>query len=58
MSESTIELLKSLDEDALKDLIRTCALIADPLSQELMKKAASEGVEACYTCDRAMNILN
>ena len=41
-SKWAVELLKSLDEDKLKELLRTCALITDPLSQELMKKA-SEG---------------
>ena len=38
--KQTVELLKSLPEDELKDLLRTVALITDPLSQELMKKAA------------------
>jgi len=35
------EFLKSLDEDKLKELLKTVALITDPLSQELMKKAIS-----------------
>jgi len=42
MSKSNVDVLKSLEEDQLKDLIRTAALIADPLSQELLKKASQE----------------
>lgn len=38
--KKTVELLKSLPEEELKELLRTTALITDPLSQELMKKAA------------------
>ena len=41
MTESTwaVELLKNLNENQLKELLRTDALITDPLSQELIKKA-------------------
>ena len=38
-TKKTVELLKSLPEDELKDLLRTVAIITDPLSQELIKKA-------------------
>lgn len=43
MDEETkwvIKLLHSLEEDRLKALLRVCALITDPLSQELIKKAS------------------
>ncbi len=36
--QRTVELLEKLDEDKLKELLRTVALITDPLSQELLKK--------------------
>lgn len=41
MTESTwaVELLKNLNENQLKELLRTDALITDPLSQELIKKS-------------------
>jgi len=32
--------LRALPEIKLKALLKTCALITDPLSQELMKKAS------------------
>lgn len=38
--ESIIELLKSMDKDRLQELLKTVAIIVDPLSQELMRKAA------------------
>ena len=37
------ELLKNLPEPELKEMLRVCALITDPLSQELMKRAISVG---------------
>ena len=40
-----VDLLKSLDEDQLKELLRTCAIITDPLSQELMRKAVDSDKE-------------
>ncbi|MBA7490008.1 hypothetical protein ES702_00542 [subsurface metagenome] len=45
LTKWAVELLEGLDEDELKELLRTAALITDPLSQELMKKAASNGVD-------------
>jgi len=36
----TVKLLKSLKDDELKDLLKTVAIITDPLSQELIKKAS------------------
>ncbi len=42
MVEKVIKFLKSLEEDQLKESLRTVALITDPLSQELLKKAAQE----------------
>ena len=42
MDEDTkwaVEFLTSLEEGRLKALLRVCALIADPLSQELIKRA-------------------
>lgn len=41
-TEWAVKLLNSLEENKLKALLRVCALITDPLSQELMKKAAEE----------------
>lgn len=38
------ELLESLDEDKLKELLGAVSLIVDPLGQELIKRAASEEV--------------
>jgi len=43
-SKWAIEFLESLDEVQLKELLRTAALITDPLSQELLKKASQEGM--------------
>lgn len=37
-----IELLKSLDKDETRELLGIVSLIADPLSQELLKWAAEE----------------
>ena len=42
--KKTVELLKSLPEEELKELLRTTALITDPLSQELMRKAAESPI--------------
>jgi len=38
-----VELLDGLDKDQLKELLGAVSLIVDPLGQELIKRAASEG---------------
>jgi len=51
-----VKLLKELDEDEVKDVLRKMALITDPLSQELMKLAAQDDVllvhPTCKYCTR------
>ncbi len=42
VTKSALDLLESLDEDLLKEVLRISALIADPLSQELIKEASLE----------------